>query len=127
MKTLRAWLLKKLLTPTQRMLIATIERPDRWQPDVPLTSQEAQQWGELLRSPLLLKVDVAMVNIAQQEAQRAIAAPSAETQRMAGYALGVRSAWQIAKAISTLSAAEGAASEGTGADTATPALEHLAP
>lgn len=125
MKTLRAWLRNKLLTPQERMTLATLAEPMRWQPDNPFTPTEAEQWGALLRQPLLLKIDVAMINMAQQEAQRAISAPSEDTHRMAGYALGIRAGWQIAKSFSTLTAAEGGA-HGE-ADHTAAVLEQLTP
>lgn len=126
MKPFRVWLLRKLLTPAQRQILATIEAPARWMPGEAITTEEAAQLRQLFQSPLMLKVDVAMINMANQEAQRAITAPSAETVRLAGYALGIRAGWQIAKSLSTLTGAEAGATEGE-ADTAGSALAHLNP
>jgi hypothetical protein len=123
--TLKAWLLKKLLTPAQHAVLIAIEEPARWMPGEDITPGDAQNLGELFRSPLMLKVDVAMINFANQAAQAAIMAPTAEVVSAAGYARGVRAGWQVAKSLSTLTGAEaGATEEG---DTDAPVLEHLSP
>jgi hypothetical protein len=126
MNVVRSWLLRRLLTAPQRMVLAALAEPARWQPDDAINPPEAAEWGKLLSAPILRKIDAAMVNMANQEAQRAITAPSAETLRMAGYALGFRAAWQTAKALSTITAAEGGATEGDDS-TASAALAHLSP
>jgi hypothetical protein len=125
-KALREWLLRKLLTPAQRMVLASIEAPARWLPEQEITDADKAQLRQLFTSPLMLKVDVAMINLAHQAAQQAIMAPSTETVRQAGYALGMRAGWQIAKSISTLTSAEAGATEGE-TDTAGSALAHLNP
>ena len=113
-------------TAEESRLIAALRAPDRWQPDEPITELEAKEWGALLRSPLLRKIDLAMVNMAQQQAQQAIHAPTADTIRAAGYAAGFRGAWQLAKSLSTLAGAD------TGKPETTPptddvGLDHLNP
>lgn len=112
--------------PSEAALLAALRAPDRWQPDEPITELEAKEWGALLRSPLLRKIDLAMVNMAQQQAQQAIHAPTADTIRAAGYAAGFRGAWQLAKSLSTLAGAD------TGKPETTPptddvGLDHLNP
>lgn len=126
MKRLRAWLLSRLLSAPQRAVILALDEPARWMPGEALTPDEAQEWGKFLTSPIMVKIDVAMINMANQEAQRALASPSGETIRMAGYALGFRAAWQTAKALSMITAAEGGATEGD-ERTASSALAQLAP
>lgn len=113
-------------TAEESRLIAALRAPDRWQPDEPITELEAKEWGALLRSPLLRKIDLAMVNMAQQQAQQAIHAPTHDTLRAAGYAAGFRGAWQLAKSLSTLAGAD------TGKPETTPptdnvGLDHLNP
>lgn len=121
MNSLRNWLRKKLLTPQERELLAIVARPERWQPDMKITPEEAVQWGGLLKQPLMIKIDVAMINLAQQEAQRAIgpATPTSDVIRQTGYALGFRRGWDIAKALSVMLAtndehAEKSAATGAG-------------
>lgn len=126
MKTLRAWLLKRWLTAEERALISALRAPDRWQPDNPITPEEAETFGALLKQPLLVKVDVAMINMAQQLAQRAVHSPSAEIVRAAGYAAGFRAAWEFAKSLSNIASAKAGEPE-AGADTDATGLEHLNP
>lgn len=113
-------------TPWEVRLLAMLRAPDRWQPDQPLTTTDVADWANLLRTPLLAKIDLAMINMAQQEAQRAIHAETADTIRAAGYAAGYRASWQIAKALSTLPGAPTGKPE-PDADTAATVLEHLNP
>lgn len=112
--------------PREIKLLNMLRAPDRWQPDQPLTTTDVADWANLLRTPLLAKIDLAMINMAQQEAQRAIHAEPADTIRAAGYAAGYRAAWSIAKALSTLPGAPTGKSE-PDADTETPVLDHLSP
>lgn len=120
----RAWLLAQLLRPDQLAVVQALDAPDRFLPDPALTPAEAEQWGAMLQSPLMLKIDTAMINWTQQEAQRAIGFPTAELARQAGYAMGCRAGWSMAKTLSRLPVAK---DEQTGAEATTPAegLEHL--
>lgn len=113
-------------TQAETTVVAALRAPDRWQPDEPITELEAKEWGALLRSPLLRKIDVAMVNMAQQQAQQAIHAPSADALRAAGYAAGFRGSWQLAKSLSTLAGTHAGTSETT-PPTDDAGLEHLNP
>lgn len=119
-------LLAKMHETWEVRLLAMLRAPDRWQPDQPLTTTDVADWAALLRTPLLAKIDLAMINMAQQEAQRAIHAEPADTIRAAGYAAGYRAAWSIAKALSTLPGAPTGKPE-PDADTETPVLDHLSP
>jgi hypothetical protein len=103
-----------------------LDAPDRWQPDEPLTTGDVADWAALLTTPLLRKIDLAMINMAQAEAQRAIHEPAAEAVRAAGYAAGYRAAWAIAKSLSTLPGAPTGKPETTPA-TDGPDLAHLSP
>lgn len=123
---LRDWALARLLTRDQHALITALERPERWQPDEPLTEIECEQWAALLRTPLLRKLDIAMINWLQQEAQRAIYTPTPEAGRQCGFAAGARASWEIAKTFSRAPAASDGQSE-TDATTAAPSLAHLRP
>ena len=122
----RALLHRLVLTPEERRLVAALRAPDRWQPDRPITDLEAKDWAALLRSPLLLKIDLAMCNMAQQQAQLAVHLPAADTVRAAGYAAGFRGAWQLAKSLSTLAGTHAGTSETT-PPTDDAGLEHLNP
>jgi len=123
----RRRVLRTLLNSDQVQILDALETPGRWLPQgEPLTKDEAEGWGAALRSPTGLKVDIAMINLAQDEAQRAIHAPAAELQRMAGYAAGFRASWLMAKSISTIAGADAGTSEGAG-DTGSTTLEHLNP
>lgn len=121
---IRGWLLAKLLRPDQLALVQSLDAPDRFMPDVPLTAKEAEQWGQLLATPLMLKVDTAMINWTQQQAQVALGVPTPEVVRQAGFAMGCRAGWNMAKTLSRLPVAN---DEQSGATATTPAtgLEHL--
>jgi|GEM_PF-2616053 len=107
-------------------LLAVLRAPDRWQPADEFTGADAKDWAALLTTPLLRKLDVTMVNMAQQQAQQAIHLPSADTVRAAGYAAGFRAAWVLAKSLSTLTGTDAGKPE-TKPDTAELGLEHLNP
>ena len=127
MKTLRQLFARPpALTEAEAALLAALRAPDRWQPDQPLTATDVQDWAALLRTPLLVKLDVAMTNMAQQQAQTAIHESPANVARAAGYAAGFRGAWQLAKSLSTLAGAPTSTTE-TDATTDAPGLAHLNP
>lgn len=117
----RETLLRSMLSPEQWQIVAALDKPDRWMPDPIITPTEAQQWGSLLASPLMLKLDVAMINWTQQQAQTAIGAPASEMIAAGKFALGCRAGWQMAKTLSRLAAAEGSEPE----DDASPAASRL--
>jgi hypothetical protein len=127
---MKAWLFaifaQVFLSAEERSLIATLRTPARWLPEPDISEQEAESWGAMLKSPLMQKIDVAMINIAQQEAQRAITAPASEMQRMAGHAIGIRNGWQLAKQISRLFATKREQTEAA-VQTGAASLEHLSP
>lgn len=125
MKALKAWLLRKLLTFDELVLIEALRAPDRWQPDDPLTPEETEAFGALLRQPTFLKVDTAMVNMQQQLAQHAVHVASPEIVRYAGYAAGFRGAWLFAKNLSIASAQSGKTEDAAGTDAG--GLDHLNP
>lgn len=104
MKALRAYFLRRWLTPAQLAVVTALDRPDRWQPDAPITPDEARNWEATLSSPLGIKIDHAMINWMQQEAQRALFAPTAEIARTVGFAAGCRAGWQMAKTLSRIAA-----------------------
>ncbi len=106
MKTLRAWLLEKLVCPQHRAVLAALEKPDRYFGEAEFTKAEIAQFRELLRSPLMQKLDLAMVNLAQGQAQKAIQVAGPEAAHACGVAWGYRAAWQQFKSISTLAVAE---------------------
>lgn len=122
----RAERLAHLLTPNQLRAVEILGAPDRWQPDQPLTREEAKAWESHLRTPLLVKIDVAMVNMAQQEAQRAIHMPPADAVRVNGEAVGFRRAWAVVKSLSTQADADVSNLEITD-PTASAGLAHLQP
>lgn len=127
MSALRTWLLARLLRPELLRVVQTLEAPDRFQPDPEITPAEQAAWGNLLASPVLLKVDVAMINLCQQQAQRAILATPDRLPFEAGVAWGMRTAWQLAKSISTMSGAEAGKSENQPTATDGAGLDHLNP
>lgn len=108
---MKRWILSKLLRPEQLAVLDAMDCPIKWMPDPAITSDEAKTWGNLLRSPLLMKIDTAMVNYSQQQAQTAIMGPAAELPKLAGFALGVREGWQMAKRLSVLLATKAEQSE----------------
>lgn len=101
----RATVLRGLLSPEQWALVEAMERPDRFLPDVTITKSDADHWQAALTSPVGVKVDTAMINWIQQQAQRAIGAPGAEVLAGAKFALGCRAGWEMGKTISRLAAA----------------------
>ena len=129
MNALRAWLARPpavVLTAEEAALLAALRAPARWQPDQPLTLTDTKDWGALLHTPLLLKLDVAMTNMALQQAQSAIYERPENVARAAGYAAGFRGAWQLAKSLSTLAGAPTGHTEHS-ATTDALGLEHLNP
>ena len=116
----------RILTTEEARIIDALRAPDRWQPDEPLTKAEAEAWGANLQSPIGLKIDVAMINLAQQQAQMAVHATTADVARMAGYAAGFRAAWVLAKALSTMAGTDAGKSEND-ATTGAAGLDHLNP
>jgi len=124
--SLRTRLLRLVLSAEERRLLAALRAPDRWQPDDPITEVEAKDWAALLRTPLLVKIDLAMVNMAQQQAQLAVHLPAADTVRAAGYAAGFRGSWQLAKSLSTLAGTDAGKLETT-PPTDDAGLAHLNP
>lgn len=107
----RETVLRAMLSPEQWAIVSALERPDRWMPDPQITAQEAAQWGQLLATPLMLKLDVAMHNWTQQQAQMAIGAPASEMVAAGKFAHGCRAGWEMAKTLSRLAAAEGSTPE----------------
>jgi hypothetical protein len=97
------------LEKTESVLIQlkeALQAPHRWLPDVALTATEAREWGVMIQSPLGLKIDTAMINFCQQQAQEAIAQPPDRIQHAAGVARGCVVAWQLAKTLSRIANAE---------------------
>jgi hypothetical protein len=92
--------------PVLVLLKEALQAPHRWLPDVALTAQEAREWGAMIQSPLGLKIDTAMINFCQQQAQEAIAQPPDRIQHAAGVARGCVVAWQLAKTLSRIANAE---------------------
>lgn len=126
MNALRTWLLARLLRPELHRVVQTLEAPDRYQPDPEITPAEQAAWGNLLASPVLRKVDVAMINHCQQQAQRAILSAPERLAFECGTAWGMRAAWQLAKSISTMTGTDAGKSEHQPA-TDGASLEHLNP
>lgn len=122
----REVLLRSMLSPEQWAILESMERPERFRPDIPITKEDADAWESALRSPVGLKVDTAMVNWLQQQAQRAIGAPSPEVVAGAKFALGCRAGWEMAKTISRLAVAQNSESE-EDAPTAAAALDRHQP
>jgi len=120
MKTLR------FLSADEARLVDALRDADRWQPDQPLTAGDAQAWASVLRSDYGRRLDIAMINLGQQQAQMAVHAQSADVQRLAGYAAGFRGAWQLAKALSTIAGTDAGQSE-QDATTGAADLAHLNP
>jgi hypothetical protein len=114
------------LSPIERQLVEALEKPYRWQADEPLTPAEGEQLKAFLGSPMGMKIDVCMVNWAQQQAQCALGAPADQIQNASGFARGCMAAWQMTKTLSRLAAAQGGKSE-PDAPTAAAELEHFQP
>lgn len=93
------------------LLTKALQEPHRWMPDEPLTTREAREWSSLFSSPLGLKIDTAMINFCQQQAQEAIAQPPDRITHAAGVARGCVIAWQLAKTLSRIANVEVGPSE----------------
>lgn len=115
-----------VLAPWERQLLNSINQPYRWQPDEHLTKEEGEKWAAFITSQMGVKIDVCMVNWAQQQAQAAVGAPADQIQQASGFARGCMASWQMAKTLSRLAAAQGDKSE-TDATTAAANLDHLTP
>ncbi|WP_043586940.1 hypothetical protein [Geminisphaera colitermitum] len=127
LKLLRKKLLRSLLTRDEAALLDSLSHPYRWMPDNPLTGREGEEWEHFITgSELGRKLDVAMVNWAQQQAQTAIAAPAGQIEHAAGFARGCMAGWQFAKTLSRIAATDAASSE-PDATTAAAGFEHFRP
>lgn len=124
--SLRARILRALLSPAQLAVVEALDRPDRWQPDAPLTPSEAAAWGSTLASPIGRKVDIAMNNWCQQQAQLAQMQPTAELVRAVSIAHGTRAAWEMVKTLSRTSDPQSGANE-EASSTADAGLEQHTP
>lgn len=85
-----------------RALLAGLSAPHRWMPDEPITREEALAWEAFILSPLGRKLDLAMIQWAQQQAQDAVARPGEQLAHSAGFARGCMAGWQMAKTLSRL-------------------------
>lgn len=121
-KLLRRW----VLTRAEQRLLADYEDLARAFGEVELQRAEAEEWGKVLRTPTGVKIDAAMCDLIQRRAMQAIGEGQAERDHACGMAAGMAIGWQLAKALSTLGAADGANSEDA-AGTAAGGLEHLNP
>jgi hypothetical protein len=92
--------------PLLKDIKKALQEPSRWLPDVALTATEAREWGVMIQSPMGIKIDTAMINFCQQQAQEAIAQPPDRIQHAAGVARGCVVAWQLAKTLSRIANAE---------------------
>lgn len=122
------WRLAKrhLATGPDKALLDSLAEPHRWAPTEDFTHGEKQSWGVFLRGPFGRKLDLAMYNWAQQQAQRAMTAPTSDLARWVGFAHGARAGWEMAKTISRTDAADASHPEHDGVTVPSP-LEHLRP
>lgn len=127
MKTLKNWLLQRLLTPEELRVVNSILQASRYQPEPTITKDDAKAWGAALRSPVGMKIDAAMINWLHVQAQTAIIAPPRDTLAQAKYALGCRVGWEMAKNLSRLATAHSGESEDDQDNTATGALDQNQP
>jgi hypothetical protein len=123
---LRAFILQRLLSPAQLAVVEALDRPDRWRPDSPLTPSEAAAWASTLRSPIGIKIDIAMNNWCQQQAQLAQMQPTAELVRAVSVAHGLRAGWEMVKTLSRTSDPQFGANEDA-SPTADAGLDHHTP
>lgn len=121
-----ASLLRALLNDHEYRLLQAARAAAHYQPEPEITEEDARAWEEALRTPVGLKVDTAMINWLQTEAQRAIAAQSSEVLASAKYALGLRAGWEMAKSLPRLAAAQSSKPEDS-APTAAPGLDRHLP
>ena len=101
-------------------------QPQRWMPDPEISASEATQWGNVITGPLGVKIDTAMINWCQQQAQAACAAPAEQIIAAAGFARGCVVSWQMAKTLSRIANANVGTTE-TDPDTAKAGLEQHQP
>ncbi|WP_404422932.1 hypothetical protein [Nibricoccus sp. IMCC34717] len=125
-KLLWKFALRFLAPAGDRMILESVKRPYRWIPDPTFDRGEIADWRRLLGTSFGLKIDTAMVNWCQQRAQMAVQAPAGEIEKMAGFALGARVAWETAKSISRMDEAHSSSSEPE-ASTVAEGLEHIRP
>lgn len=122
----RRRVLRKLLQPDVLAMVDVLEAPDRWQPDVQINETDGNAWAGALKTEVGVKIDTAMINMAQQEAQRAVHVPAELSVRQAGFAAGFRASWTMAKSLSTIAGTDAGKPEET-ADTGAANLAHLNP
>lgn len=124
--TWRRRFLKTFLNADQLAVVEMMERLERVQPEVPLTHDDAANWGAALRSPLGAKIDVLVCNMCAEQAQQAIHQVSSEMVRSGGFAAGFRACWAFVRGLSTTAGSEPGKLEGD-ADTGAHSLGHLNP
>lgn len=126
MNALKQWLRKRLLTDAEQTVLEDYARLARAFGDIEFSRGEAEDWARMLRTPTGRKIDALMCDHIQQQAMRAIANGGAELPHACGMAQGARTAWVMAKSLSTMGAAQSATSEEQ-PDTAGLSLAHLNP
>jgi hypothetical protein len=122
----RETVLRAMMAPEEWRVLAAVRAAQGYQVDPAVTKEDAEAWEALLRAPLGLKADTAMINWLHGQAQQALLAPTAEVLASAKFALGCRAGWEMGKSILRLAAAHSGES-GQGDDTAELPLEHLKP
>jgi hypothetical protein len=89
-----------------RTIVAAVMAPQRYLPDEPLTAKECEAWEGILVSPVGVKIDTAMINFCQQQAQAACAVAADQLPHAAGVARGCLIGWQMAKTLSRIANAQ---------------------
>lgn len=123
----RATVLRAMLSPEQWQLLEALEKPATFLADVTFEPNEADALEQFFRSPLWAKVDVAVINWTQQQAQKAIGAAPEQMVAAGKFAYGCRAGFEMTKSISRLAAAKRSEPEDTDATTAAAGLEQHQP
>lgn len=101
----RETVLRAMLSSEQWAVVSALEKPDTFLRDVAFEKTEADALEQFFKSPLWAKVDVAIINWLQQQAQQAIAAEPAQMIAAGKFAHGCRAGFEMTKSISRLAAA----------------------
>lgn len=127
MKRFLWYLAIRFLAPaSHRAILVAVTKAHLALPEEPYTANETRDWGKLLTTEFGRKLDLTMCNWCTQRAWMATQAPASEIEKMTGFALGARAAWETAKSISRLGEANSPISE-SDAQTVAADLEHLRP
>jgi hypothetical protein len=118
--------LRFLAPPEERALVRAAQAAITAQAHAAFAPSEVREWGKVLSTEFGRKLDAALCNWCTERAWLATQAPAREVEKAAGFALGARTAWEVAKSISRMGEAQSPESE-TPAPTVAQGLEQHQP